>query len=86
MGKKQTEKQNIKNFIDGKKIETIKEYVVAFHLDENMINPLGYIRIDGDLQNHFGIINNKTYDIYLKLKQPLSEDTFTRLILAKLCI
>jgi hypothetical protein len=71
----------LREFVAQKREETIRTYVVAFH--QNDTECLGRLRVDKNLQNVFNLENNKTYNIYLKLKTPLSDCT-TRVILTKI--
>lgn len=84
MTKKCDENELLRAFIQNKTEETIRAYLVMFHLDESVENPLGCIRVDRNIIAIFKLQNNKTYDIYIKLKSKLSDDTFTRLILTRI--
>lgn len=72
---------SLQDFISKKTEEIIRTNVVAFHL--NNIACLGTLRIDENVQKMFNLEDNKTYDIYLKLKNPLA-DCYTRVVLTKI--
>lgn len=79
MMSKSDENDSLKAFIQTKTEETIRKYLVMFHRDEFIHNPLGCIRVNQTIIDKFHKQNNKTYDIYVKLKSQLPDDTFNGL-------
>lgn len=75
------ESKKVKGFINEKIKETVEYYIIAFHLN-SADSTFGTLRVDKNIQDMFKIENNKSYDIYLKLNNPIS-DCDTRLVFTK---
>lgn len=73
-------------FIQEKVLSNISKNILLFH--ENDKEVLGTIRVSSKILESFGLKENRTYDIYIKLKNTLSDedDICTRLVVATLIV